>query len=306
MIERPAVSVSVLFNGESSSTYIAPAGKNIQATVKFQNNLSEKLLNPRLEVRLTGASLDKSSIKSDAGGSVNSSGRINWSPSNLQGLSELSPGEGGQVTFSFASLPDSTLSGPSQDIGIQLILTGTPVGSLQALTINESRLVKVASQITLASRTVYSLGPFVNSGPIPPKAVATTTYSVIWSVGNTQGDIVQARVSARLGANVKWVGSKSFVAEEISYDEGTNMVTWDLGTLSSEAGFSTPAREVAFQVALTPATSQIGTTPTLVTNIAFSGTDNGTSRVLNLSNPPLTTRMPTDPAFIQGDDIVVK
>ncbi len=302
MIERPAVGLSILFNGESSSTYIAPAGKSIQTTVKFQNNLSEKLLNPHLEVRLTGASLDKSSVRAENGGDVNSStNRINWSLANIQGLSELSPGEGGQVAFSFASLP-----GVNQDIGVQFTLTGTPVGSLQALTINESRSVKVASQITLASRTVYSLGPFVNSGPTPPKAAATTTYSVIWSVGNTQGEVSGAKVSARLGANVKWVGSKSFVAEEISYDEKTNMVTWNLGALSSEAGFSTPAREVAFQVALTPVTSQIGTTPTLVTNIVFSGTDNSTGRVLNLTNSPLTTRMPTDPAFIQGDDIVVK
>lgn len=306
MIERPAVAMSVSFNGENSSTYIAPAGKNIQTTVRFQNNLSEKLLNPRLEVRLTGTSLDRSSIRAENFGTLNSgTNSINWSLANLQGRNELSPGEGGQVSFSFSSLPTG-LSSSSGDIGVQLVLTGTPVGSLQALTINESRSVKVASQITLASRTVYSLGPFVNSGPTPPKANYPTTYTAIWSVGNTQGDITQAKVSARLGPNVEWVGSKSFVAEEVTYDEATNTVTWNLGALSSEAGFSTPLREVAFQVELIPSVSQAGTTPTLVSNIAFSGVESGTGRVLTLTNAPLTTRMPTDPAFIQGDDIVVK
>ncbi len=307
LIERPAIGLSATFNGENSQTYIAPVGKSIRVGVKFQNNLSERLLSPRLEARISGAALDKSSVIVESGGNFNPlTKRITWDLSNIQGQAELAPGESGQVSFNFSSLSDIALSGSNQDIDFQFVLTGTPVGSLQPLSVNESRLVKVASQVTLTSRVVHSLGSFVNSGPIPPKVGATTTYSVIWSVGNTQGDVSQAKVVGRLGSNVKWVSSKSFVAEEISYDDKTGMVTWNLGTLSAIVGFSTSLREVAFQVSLIPTVNQVGVTPILVTNLTFSGVEGGTGKVLTLTNSPLTTRMPSDPTFIQGDDVVVK
>jgi hypothetical protein len=113
-------------------------------------------------------------------------------------------------------------------------------------------------------------------------------------------------VTAKLGTNVKWVIAKSLMSEDISYDAKTNTVTWNLGELQADAGFSTPAREVSFQVSFVPSVSQIGTAPTLVSNIQFTGGDFNNSGTLRVNHPNLTTRMPSDPAFIQGDDIVVK
>ncbi len=302
LIERPAVGMTILFNGQNVSPYVVGAGKTVQVSVKFQNNLSETLLNPSLEVRLSGASLDKSSVEVQNGTYNPSTNRISWSLAEIIGESELSPGEDGQVTFSFAPLAGITPTGANQDIPLQVSLTGTPVGSLQSVAVSENRIVKVASQVTLSSRTVYSLGPFVNSGSMPPKVGETTSYTVVWTVDNTQGDVGNSKVTARLGSNVKWVGAKSFANDSIAYDQKTNTVTWSLGTLSADGG----PREVAFQISLTPTASQFGTTPTLVTNILFSGIDSSTGKNLSVTNPPLTTRMPSDPAFVSGHEVVVK
>jgi hypothetical protein len=105
---------------------------------------------------------------------------------------------------------------------------------------------------------------------------------------------------------VKWVGSKSANPEDVSYDAASNTVTWNLGTLSSGTGFSNALREIEFQVSLTPSLSQVGTTPTLVSGITFTGFDTVAGKDLTLTAPSLTTNMPSDPAFIQGDGIVVK
>lgn len=305
-IERPSVGLSVSFNGENLQTYIAPAAQPVSGSIRFQNNLPEKLLNPRLEVRLSGAALNQNSVIPQNGGAFNvSNSRINWNIANALGLPELSPGEAGSVSFSFASLPE-TLVGNNPEIDLQFILTGTPVGTSQPITISETRTVKIASQVSLSSRAVRSLGSFVNTGPIPPKVGQETTYSVIWSVGNTQSDINDAKVTARLGSQVKWVGSKSVEIEEVSYDDKTNTVTWNLGRLASGTGFSSPLREIVFQIVLIPTNAQVGSTPTLVSAIMFSGTETLRSQQVSVSSPNLTTRLSSDPAFIQGDDVVQK
>lgn len=305
-IERPSVGLSVSFNGESAPIYMAPAESAIAAFVRFQNNLPEKLFNPTLEVRFSGAALNKPSIMAQNGGAYNpSSNRINWSIVNSQGVSELSPGQSGAVSFNFSALPDNLSTGVEREIVVELFLTGTRAGA-GPLTISETRTIKVASQVSLSSRATYSLGPFNNTGPIPPKVGEETTYGVVLSAGNTQGNLSNAKVTARLGNGVKWVGAHSIASENISYDEATNTVTWDIGTLSSGAGFSTSAREAAFQVGLTPTTAQLGTAPTLVTGIALSGLDSLSNKTVTVTNSPLTTRLSSDPAFIQGDDIVVK
>jgi len=113
-------------------------------------------------------------------------------------------------------------------------------------------------------------------------------------------------VTASLGQGVSWLGASSFTNEDISYDSSSNTITWNMGLLPSNTGFSSAARELAFQIALTPFLGQIGTTPSLVTGIVFSGRDTLTGNMVTVNNPPLTTRLTADPVFIQGDDIVVK
>jgi hypothetical protein len=307
-IQRPAVGLTVLFNGENTLSYVAPAGRPITAQVRVQNNLPEKIINPRLEAKLSGTALNRDTVAAQNNGVYNkTNGTLSWSIVNSTGVSELAPGESGTVIFVFSSLADLNLIGSSQDIGLQFNLTGFPVGgSSQSLSVSDSRTVKIASQVTLGARAVYSIGPFTNTGPTPPKAGATTTYSVVWTASNTQNSVPNAKVTAKLGTNVKWVIAKSLMSEDISYDAKTNTVTWNLGELQADAGFSTPAREVSFQVSFVPSVSQIGTAPTLVSNIQFTGGDFNNSGTLRVNHPNLTTRMPSDPAFIQGDDIVVK
>src|SRR3989344_5765229 len=306
-INRPAIGLGISFNGEDVSSYVAPAARSISTSIRFQNNLPDKLLNPRLEVRLSGAALDKSTITAFNGGFYDSlNSKIVWQLTNSLGVQELAPGDASQINFNFSSLPKEVLTSSNSDISLNFTLSGTPVGSSNQISVSESRTVKIASQINLASKVLRSIGPFTNRGPMPPKVETETTCTVILSVGNTQGDIVQANVTARLGPGVKWIGAASAASEDISYNAVSNTVTWDLGTLSSGSGFSSTGREVAFQIGLTPSTSQIGTVPVLVSGITFIGQDTETGLEVRATNPPLSTRLTSDPSFIQGDDIVVK
>ncbi len=303
-IEKPSFGMSVVFNNENVPTYIAPAEQPITTSVRFQNNLEQKILNPRLEVRINGNAVNKAAIASQNGGTV-AGNRVTWDLTNISGQHELAPGENNTVAFAFASLPQNMI-GLNSEIGLEFILSGTPVSGENDIVVSEKRTVKIASQVTLASQVTHTVGAFTNTGPIPPKVGQETSYAIAWSLRNTQSDISNAKVTAKLGPGVKWVRASSIASEEIGYDQKTNTITWNLETLSTGSGFSAPTREVSFQVILTPTAAQVGSSPTLVNSMIFTGYNSTTGSTVNLSSPSLTTKMPQDPAFIQGDDIVVK
>ena len=308
-ISRSSVDLSVAFNGENVDTYIAPPARPVSTTISFQNNLPDKLLNPRLEVSLSGLALDKSSVSAGDNGTYDSlNSKIVWNLVNSGRFAELNPGEGGQVSFSFSSLPGPSLALGANDITLNFVLTGTPVEATgqSSLTVSETRKVKISSQVSLSSKVLYSLGPYTNKGPMPPRVGEETTYTVIFNVGNTQDDMTDAKVTARLGPGVAWLGAPNTGTENIVYDSLSSTLTWNLGALSSGSGFSSATRELAFQVSLKPSIGQVGTAPILVSNIVFSGQDTVMGNVVTINNPSLNTRLSGDPAFIQGDDVVIK
>ena len=113
-------------------------------------------------------------------------------------------------------------------------------------------------------------------------------------------------MTARLGNGVKFLSSHNIIGEEVAYEEESGTLTWNLGNLSSGSGFSTSGREATFQIGLTPTLGQAGSAPILLSGIVFSGRDSQTGTTVTTSNSPVTTRISQDPAFIQGDDIVVR
>lgn len=308
-ISRPSVGLSVELNGENVSVYTAPAREEIEGGIAFQNNLPDKIINPVITLKLTGA-VDKFSVQSRQGGFYDSrSDSIIWELVNSSTEeAELFPGDTGEVFFLFNSLAPQAGGSKSQEINLEANFTGTLIsdGKQVPISVTEVKTVKIASQVTLSARSLYSKGPFANKGPIPPKVEQETTYTVVFSLGNTQNDIEDGRLTAVLGQNVKWLGKTSPSGETISYNENTNTITWNVGELKSGTGFSTPSREAVVQVSFTPSISQVGTAPTLVGNISFTGTDTFVDRSVTINAPTVTTRITQDPRFIQGDEVVVR
>lgn len=307
-LNRPSIGLSLNINGDESNPYIAPAGSSVNANINYQNNLPSTLLNTQVRVVLSGATLDKFSVKPINGGFYNSTDNsIVWDKSNYVSLGSLEPGGNGSLSFSFASLSSLPINTKNPEISFQVSVTGVASGnnSSDNVTSVDSRSVRIASQTTLSSRSLYSRGVFKNTGPIPPKAEKQTTYTLILGLRNTQNDVDKPIVTATLGSNVKWI-SAATSTENISYDPLNNVVTWTLDKLPAGTGFSTPIREAYIQVALTPSIGQIGSTPALLNNISFSGADTFTDKTVTLTNPALTTLISTDPNFVQGDGIVVK
>lgn len=306
-IKRPAIDVSIRLNGEVGGEYIAPSGRRIQGSITIKNNLPENLISPRVEAKLSGTALDKLSISAQNGGFYNSSqNSINWNNSNSESLGSIAPGETRTFTFDFSSLSNLLPGSSNQKIDLNVSLTGRPQNASSDVRISESRTIKIASEVSLSTKSLFSRGPFKNSGPIPPKAEEETTYTIALTLGNTQNEIKDGRVMATLGANVSWLGQVYGEGVNITYDEVSRIMTWHLDTLESGAGFSSPAREAYVQLSLTPSLGQVGGTPVLLNNISFVGNDSFTNTEVKVTNQAVTTMTLQDPNYVQGDEIVVK
>lgn len=303
-INHPALSVDVKLNGSSATTYAAASGKPIQAIVTVKNNLPENLLNPKVEVKLSGTALDRNTI-SPQGTLFNSiTNSAVWDQSTTQNFASLTPGGYVSFTINFASLP-SMSSSVNPQINLTATLTGQPQGSNANASVSASRTVKVTSEVALTSQSLYSRGPFKNVGPIPPKANTETSYTIDLNLGNTSNDIKDAKVTAVLGPNVSLTDDVS-PSGEITYDAGTRSISWNVGTLVSGAGFSNPGREAFVRLSLTPSLGQVGGVPVLLTNIVFTGIDSFSGSAVRITNSSVTTRISSDPTYVQGDETVVK
>lgn len=311
-IQKPFISLDInIDNDESGKDYVTKFGESKRVSIKWFNNLPNTVSNMKITAKLSGSAYDKNTVSPNSGYFDSSSNSIVWSQQTNPELASVGAGEDGQV--SFALIPRDIGSGGSSAINPMVTIVANVSGNRtqesnvpQAISAAVTRNLRVASNVALTGRVVRSAGPFVNSGPIPPKVDQATTYTVIWSVDNTTNAIGDAQVTATLPPYVKWLKAVNPATEDVTYDTNSGEVTWNIGNVNAYTLKSTQRREVAFQVSMTPNITQTGRSPFLVNQATLTATDNFTNAKLQSVQDSLTTRFSTDPAYKQGDEIVAR
>jgi hypothetical protein len=77
--------------------------------------------------------------------------------------------------------------------------------------------------------------------------------------------------------------------KNVTYNAGTRMLTWDVGTVPAHTGDYNPVRKLTLTVTVLPDQSNLGQTMPLLTNVAVSGADTFTSNPISLSGSNLLT-----------------
>jgi len=311
VVKRPFIGIGLAINGKPAGEATAMFGQRIEGVIQWQNNLSTRITNAQIEVKLHGVALDRTSVSAGSGGFYRSiDDTIFWDERGDAALSVLESGKSGEVRFSFSPLPSVTgnqilinpiITAEVTVRGKRLSDANVPEEIKTVMTQN----VRISSEAQFVARGVYFSGPFVNSGPIPPKVEQETTYTIIWSIVNTSNNITGARVSGILPSYVKWYGSVSPSKEQLVFNKITNEVVWSPGDISAGTGIGKPPREVAFQVVLLPSLSQVKTSPTLISNLLFTAIDSFTNLEISKEVKDVTTNLTTDPkAPLTSGDVV--
>ncbi|KKU25568.1 MAG: hypothetical protein UX39_C0025G0008 [Candidatus Magasanikbacteria bacterium GW2011_GWA2_46_17] len=311
-IRKPFIGTSFALNGDTSDAYvIVKPGKVIRADLTVSNNVGVKITDVRVSAIPAGNIFDPGSVSVGDGFFRSSDKAILWDQTLKPSLSALNPDDTETLSFSLSTLPDSEIRAINNpEMNIIVTVSGKRLddaGVSREVTSTVTKTVRVASTIGLSARALHFSGPFGNSGPIPPKIDAETSYTIVWSLTNLQNNLSNVKVTATLPSYMKWLNRSGPGAEKISYNPIGGQILWDAGDLRAGTGLSDSPREVSFQVSLIPSLSQVNNIPTLVSEAVAIGEDDFAGLTVQSSTRvPLTTNLTTDVGFVQGQGIVTK
>jgi hypothetical protein len=283
-----------LLNGNREDNYPVEAGKRISGSIAWTNNLSTRITDLEIIAKLTGQ-LDRTTVSSGTGFYRSVDDTILWNKTTSSGLSVIDPSESGSVEFSFGSLPTNALvygSARGNTVTIEISVKARRLSDAnvpEEILSSVTRVVKLESDLGFRASSLYFTGPLTNQGPIPPTAERNTTYTVVWSLTNTLNNLSGVTVRALLPTYATFVGTVSPSSESVVYNPQSGEVIWNAGDLAASTGFSAPARNVSFQVAIVPSLSQIGKTPAILGPASVTGLDKFTQNTIKESSREVTT-----------------
>jgi len=311
-IRRPFVSADIYFNGNDVDEYVIGSGEKIETVIRWQNNLPYEVSDVSITAKITGNDVNKASIQVEGGFYRSIDNTIIFNKNTNSVFANLSPGQTGESKFSLSSFSSNSVTGSilsNPTINLEISVKGRRVdfqGGQENVLFSDTRKIKITSDPKLYAKALYSIGPFQNTGPIPPKAEQKTTYTVTWTVTNPLNNLSNARVSAVLPTYVEWLSSVSPDRERVDYNEDTGQVIWTIGNISAGAGIVSPAKEVSFRISFLPSVSQIGISPDLIGAATLTAKDNFTLVEVSNNFQGLNTRLTSDPNFDPNDDIVLQ
>ena len=300
-LSKPQLFVTQQIN--SQWIYIANPGEVLHYEISFRNIGTEPFLNLFLVAQLEGAAFDFESVNSDFGQWSRGDNAIIWDWRDIPRLRFLGQGEEGKVEF-WISLKEEweRKSTPEK--------TSLLKNSVLIAQTKEEFATKINSKVELTQRGFFQDEVFGNSGPLPPKVGKETSYTIMWQVKNYYNDLKNVKVRARLPQHVRLIGNIFPEAESsrFTFDTLSREIVWtvrDNKILSGGAGVQTPAPNIAFQVALTPTSSDEGNTMQLIGEARMSGEDQWTEEIIGTKASAIDTTLPDDSTVGEGQGVVV-
>lgn len=301
-VARPFLATTLTLNRDTGNTVLAPPGQSVSALLAWKNNLTVPISDAQIAVKLSGNGLDLTQIHAQSGFYRSSDSTILFSKDTNPELGQLAPGDSGTGAFSFMPKSAAALAGvPNPTITLTVSIAGNRLsqsGVPETVSSTVTKTVKVGTDVQLNSRVLRRAGPFVNTGPVPPKPNVESTYTIELSAVNSVNPIAGTQVSMTLPSYVRFTGTIS-PAGSVTYDDRTRTVTWRVNDLAGSA-----TRTAHFQVALLPSDSQENTSPILVSEQLLSATDRFTQGTITARADRLTTQFGEDPSYEPGQGLV--
>lgn len=299
-ITKPFLATTLALNQSNAEPTIIGAGTPVTGTLTWTNTLATSIQDGEIDVTLSGAALDPSSIVTQNGFYRSSDNTIVFDRDTDSALRSIDPGATGTETFTFAAKPSGAIVGLRNPvITLSLSMSGRRVNESQVpenVTASLVRTAQVASNLAFTSAAVRTAGPFGNSGPLPPVPGSVSTYTIQLAVRNTVNSIANGSVTFELPNWVTYAGVVSPGDGSLVYNDVTHTFTWKLGDLAPAA-----SRATSFQISFTPSTSQSGTSPVLIGPQTLSGYDRFVKQNISVTAPAVTIQTVTDPAYKTGD-----
>jgi len=295
-ITAPFINTALAINGDVSPTVIITPSSHQNVSLSYANTLSTSITNATVAVTISGAAVDYNSVQTTNGFYRSADHTVVFSQDTDPALAMLVPGASGVGSFTFLTLPlNAFTSAPA--ITFTISVSGTRVGQAnvpEQINASATKTAKVGTSVILSASSLHTSGPLSTSGPIPPRVGQTTTYTIVWDTFDEGSAIAGATVSATLPSYISYTGLTTGTGS-FSYDAGSHTVTWNIGDIAQGA-----SAQGAFQVSLTPSTSQKNSAPHLTSTASFSGYDRFAGVQVSATADPVTTETKGDPGYVSS------
>lgn len=293
VITAPFINTSIAINNDTRETPIVAPGSNQNVSVSYVNTLATNVTNAIVTVAISGSAVEYESIRTQGGFYRSSDRTIVFSRDTDPSLATLAPGASGVGAFSFSTLPASALTS-APTIVFTISVSGTRVGQSnvpEEVSASITKRVKVATAVVFEASSLHSSGPLSTSGPVPPRVDTPTTYTIVWNVQNKGSTIAGGSASAVLPNYVSYTGATAGTGS-FSYNSAAHSVSWNIGDIKQGT-----SAQGAFQVSITPSSSQRGSAPQLTRGVSFSGYDRFAGIQVTAQASPVTTETKGDPGY---------
>lgn len=296
VVGQSGINATLLIGQSSESSVAVFPGSDIPGVILVTNTIDKPIRNVSLRLDTDSSYIDLGRSRFGTGFIDTATPGIRWSEQGgATDLALLAPGQTVRIEF--------TLGGKQNWIGTDMGTLSVDVQGqvdggelLSALDVDTVTLVQSA-RLGLLQKTLFSNGPFDNSGDMPPRVGAPTTYTIEWSLPRQVTSFDEVSVTGTLPVYVKWMGEVFPDNAPVSYDVATRTITWKQGKIP--VGMTTDP-SVSFQLSVTPAITQKQTTPIIVDSIMLSGINLLTGERFNYNKPGHTTRLRGDAAESSG------
>ncbi|MBI2054764.1 MAG: hypothetical protein HYT39_01550 [Candidatus Sungbacteria bacterium] len=306
-IATPPLSIEQKVNGAREIT-VKP-GDSLRFQLHYKNNLDITLKNISVEVALGDSTLDLATLEIKDGEYNGAKGKIVWNAASFPAFASLPSKSEGDLEFSIrtsATVPDNIKTPTITSSAV--INAGEAPAGLSGLLLSSEDIItaKFTTKLTLSSRALYHNQYIPTLGPLPPKVGQKTSFVIIWQLANSINDTAGVEVRGKLAPGAVWEGTVNPSNASISFDQGSGLIVWRVGSVPAGTGNIKPSPMVAFLVSVTPGENQINQTPALVSSIETKGHDIFANQDLIMPGEPLTTELKSDPTTSAKDWRVVK
>lgn len=287
-------------------------GDSMRISLVYENRGTESIKNVELALHLDAVPsvggktvIDWETLDDENEGKREGS-VITWTKRDIAVLGNLEPGGEGTIDVG-VKLRDAPFADSGSTYAIDGWIAAT-IGSIGARvvdrTVQTSRLAfPLNSDARLAAGARYYNDDEipVGTGPLPPEVGDTTNVRIFWSVSNSLHELSNVIVSTVLPEGVQWTNKVFTDAGEIGYDPANRRVLWTINRMPTTVA----ALGANFEVAVTPAESNVGSPIALTNSITLDADDPTNQSHLTRTVPSLDTNLEGDPVA-SGRGVVVR
>lgn len=292
-ISDPSVFISQMINGSQAGSI--GVGSLLHYEIYFKNIGATALEKKFLLVKLNSDFFDLGSLKSENGDVGQGDNSIIFDWKDIQSLRFLGASDEGKVEF-WVKTKDVSFSRKIENP----ILRNTV--SLSG--VEKAFETKLQGKVDFAQKVLFQNDVLGNTGPIPPQVGTSTTYTVLWQIKNYWNGLNNAKVKAVLPANVRLTGQTNPQTAPFTFDSASREVVWSVGEVKAYQGFESPYT-LAFQIELSPDSSQIGAVAPLIGEAQITGEDSFSGSAILEKSEGEDSSLPHDDS-VNGDNGIVR